>query len=233
MALKVNASATHSPQSFPLSHGTQCCTLSFRPNQLCRNTMKVFCSRGMAAGHSDGSRKLIITNIADKAKQIWDKAPQPVKDFPWNKALENFVQLILDLLLAVIKYLSVPLFAITSISEMSYCAHERKLYLVPLPFLAGVGVAGVLRNAAFESSPYLKYAEVPWHLIAIALVFALLKIPGPYYPYWGRIFIPHFANGALWRTLWFMFQWYRSPQRKSEFNQPDSTLSNPKADDAQ
>ena len=55
-------------------------------------------------------------------------------------------------------------------------------------------------------------AEVPWHLIAIAIFFTLIKLPGPYYPYWGRIFIPHFANGALLRTLWFMFLWYKRPK---------------------
>jgi len=44
-------------------------------------------------------------------------------------------------------------------------------------------------------------AEVPWHLIAIAVFFVLLKLPGAYYPYWGRMLIPHFANGALLRVF--------------------------------
>lgn len=188
----------------------------------------------MAADRSDDdSRKLNIRPIVDNAKRIWDKFPEPVKVFPWNKALENFVQLILDLVLTVIKFLSIPLFAITSLSEMCYCAQERKLFLVPLPFLAGVAIAGVLKNAALESSQYLKYAEVPWHLITIAIFFALLKLPGPYYPYWGRILIPHFANGALFRTIWFMFLWYRTPRRKSDKNQSDPpTVSNPEEDGA-
>ncbi|KAK6143511.1 hypothetical protein DH2020_023859 [Rehmannia glutinosa] len=180
----------------------------------------------MAADQSDDPRKLSIGHIVDKARSLWDRSPQPVKSFPWNKTLENFIQLILDLVLAVIKYLSLPLFAITSISEMSYCAHERKLYLIPFPFLVGVAVAGVLRDAALESSPFLKNAEVPWHLIAVLIFFALLKYPGPYYPYWGRIFIPHFANGALLRTLWFMFLWYQKPQKTSKNNQPSSVVDN-------
>ncbi|CAI8606071.1 unnamed protein product [Vicia faba] len=54
-------------------------------------------------------------------------------------------------------------------------------------------------------------AEVPWHLIAIAIFFTLIKLPGPYYPYWGRILIPQFANGVLLRALWLQspFQWKR------------------------
>lgn len=55
-------------------------------------------------------------------------------------------------------------------------------------------------------------AQVPWHLIAIAIVFTLIKLPGPYYPYWGRILIPHFANGVLLRALWFAILWNRRPK---------------------
>ncbi|PIN08292.1 hypothetical protein CDL12_19145 [Handroanthus impetiginosus] len=250
MALKLNASAVFSLQNLPLRCRTQSGILSIKPNQsgilsikpnqsgilsikpnrICQDTPKMFCSMNMAANQPDDPRKLSFAHIVDKARSLYDSFPPPVKSFPWNKTLENFIQLILDVGLAVIKYLSVPLFVVTSISEMSYCAHERKLYLIALPFLVGVAVAGVLRDAALEASSYLKYAEVPWHLIAILIFFALLKLPGPYYPYWGRIFIPHFANGALWRTLWFMFLWYRRPQ-KTAINLPGA-VNNPKTDTA-
>jgi hypothetical protein len=58
-------------------------------------------------------------------------------------------------------------------------------------------------------------AEVPWHLFVMAIFFTMLKLPGPYYPFWGRILIPHIANGGLLRTLWFAFLWYRRPQKAS------------------
>ena len=73
----------------------------------------------------------------------------------------------------------------------------------------------------FDFSPFtaayalfdFQEAEVPWHLIAIAIFFTLIKLPGPYYPYWGRIIIPHFVNGVLLRTIWFAIMWYRRPQK--------------------
>ncbi|KAD2393105.1 hypothetical protein E3N88_40082 [Mikania micrantha] len=113
----------------------------------------------------------------------------------------------------VTRYLYLPVMLITSVSEMSYCAHERKLALIPIPILIGVVVAGILRNRALKLSPYLMDAKVPWHLYVNMLFFTLIKLPGPYYPYWGRIFIPHFANGGLFRTLWFLFLWYRMPRK--------------------
>ena len=74
-------------------------------------------------------------------------------------------------------------------------------------------------------------AEVPWHLIAIAAFFTFVKLLGPYYPYWGRVFIPHFANGGLWRTLWFAFLRYRRPQKEltaaSQQNFVNSSHSEP------
>lgn len=61
-------------------------------------------------------------------------------------------------------------------------------------------------------------AEVPWHLIGIAILFTLIKLPGPYYPYWGRILIPHFTNGALLRTIWFAILWYRRSPKASKMS---------------
>lgn len=175
----------------------------------------LLCVMGMAARHSGDPERMSFHHLLDKGKELWDSSPEPVKSFPWIQALENFIQLILDLVLAVFKFLCVPLFAVSSLSEMSYCAHEKKLQLVPLPLLVGVAFAGVLNETALELSPLLKDAEVPWHLIAIAIFFTMLKLPGPYYPYWGRILIPHIANGGLLRILWYAFLWNRRPRKGS------------------
>ncbi|KAK7310396.1 hypothetical protein RJT34_07879 [Clitoria ternatea] len=189
------------------------CCLSVKPFCVSQKIgTKISCAMNMPAQQSDDHGKMKLGQLIAKAQKLWDSAPEPVKNFPWTKALDNFIQLILDLILVIVKYLSVPVFAITSLSELSYCAHERKLVLVPIPLLFGVAVAGILKETALELSPRLRDAEVPWHLIAIAIFFTLIKLPGPYYPYWGRIFIPHVANGVLWRTLWFAVLWCRRPK---------------------
>ena len=87
---------------------------------------------------------------------MWDSSPLPMKRFPWNRALDNFVQLILDLIMAVVKYLSLPLMAVSSLSEMSYSAHERKLTIIPVPLLIGFVLMGFLKETALELSPLLK-----------------------------------------------------------------------------
>lgn len=198
---------------------------SFKPNGVYRNAgPKILCAMNMTAGQSGEPEKINLDHIMYKAKMCWDSCPQPVKSFPWNIALGNFMQLIIDLTLAVIKCLFVPVLAVSSLSEMSYCAHEKKLFVIPLPLLIGAAVAGVLKETALELSPLLKDAEVPWHLITSAIFFTLIKLPGPYYPYWGRIFVPHFANGGLLRTMWFAYLWYRRPQKALEPNSVNDTL---------
>lgn len=72
-----------------------------------------------------------------------------------------------------------------------------------------------LKFFLFYYPPFFQDLEVPWHLITIAIFFTLIKLPGPYYPYWGRIFIPHMANGGLFRTLWSLFLWFRRPRKTS------------------
>ncbi|KAK4378401.1 hypothetical protein RND71_000263 [Anisodus tanguticus] len=229
MALKLNSPAAHGFQILPPLTKSNMCILSIRKygtRPIARR--EIICNMNIAAaGQSDEPHKFNLENIIDQAKKLWDSAPTPVKSFPWNRALDNFVQLILDVILTVTKYLYVPVLVVTSISELSYCAHERKLYITLLPILVGVAIAGILKSAALESSPYLKNAEIPWHLIAIGVFFTLLKLLGPYYPYWGRIFIPHLANGALFRTLWFAFLWYRRPGKSVETTLPDSVVTDP------
>ncbi|WRX13545.1 hypothetical protein QQP08_006032 [Theobroma cacao] len=46
----------------------------------------------------------------------------------------------------------------SSLSEMSYCAHEKKLTIIPVPLLIGFVLMGVLKETALELSPLLKVA---------------------------------------------------------------------------
>ncbi|KAF9592738.1 hypothetical protein IFM89_017308 [Coptis chinensis] len=186
-------------------------------------TPMVTCAINMTEGDSTGPRRLNLDHILCEIKKVWKSLPQPVKSFPWPEALENFLELILGLVYAVAKYLSVPLLAFTSLSELSYCAHERKMRLVPIPLLTGIVVAGIFKDAALELYPQLKEGEFPWHLVSVAFFLVLLKLPGPYYPYWGRIFIPHFANGGLLRTLWSAIIWYKKPHVAPETTLPQNS----------
>ncbi|KAL4394680.1 hypothetical protein AHAS_Ahas02G0176200 [Arachis hypogaea] len=84
---------------------------------------------------SDDHGKIKLNQLPDNAQKLWNSSPEPVKKFPWNRVLDNFIQLILDLFVDIVKCLLVPMFIVTSISELSYFAHEWKLTLVPIPFL--------------------------------------------------------------------------------------------------
>ncbi|AAD43150.1 Unknown Protein [Arabidopsis thaliana] len=208
----------HSTTQFTLSYSKNNKDCSFQSANEAKVSKRSLLCRAihMESGHSgEQPKKLNFDNLLRRTKHVWDNSPQPVKEFPWNRAFGNFIQLVLDLAISVVKFLFVPILAVSSISEMSYCAHERKLALVPFPLVIGMVVAGVLQETALKISPRLKEAEVPWHLIAMMMFFTLIKLPGPYYPYWGRLLVPHFANGVLLRALWSMFFWYKKTRNTS------------------
>lgn len=98
--------------------------------------------------------------MLNHARNLFDNLPHPVKSFPWTTTLENFLRIILDLALGVVKYLSIPVLALTQLSEMSYCAHQRKMIAIPIPFLVGFTVAGVLKDTAVELASDLKVCTV-------------------------------------------------------------------------
>ncbi|KAF9590536.1 hypothetical protein IFM89_035745 [Coptis chinensis] len=105
----------------------------------------VTCAINMTEGDSAGPSRLNLDHSLGEIKKVWKPLPQPVRSFPWPEALENFLELILGLVYVVAKYLSVPLLALTSLSELSYCAHERKMRLVPIPRLLGWSSMGFSR----------------------------------------------------------------------------------------
>ncbi|KAF9608891.1 hypothetical protein IFM89_012059 [Coptis chinensis] len=86
-------------------------------------------------------------------EKVWKSLPQQVWSFHWPEALENFLELMLGLVYVVAKYLSVGLVALTSLSELPYCAHERKMQLVPIPLLIGIIVARIFKDATLELYP--------------------------------------------------------------------------------
>ncbi|KNA14998.1 hypothetical protein SOVF_102260 isoform A [Spinacia oleracea] len=201
---------------------------TYKTGFVVQNTRRSFsCSISMSDGQSSGNHgKLNLDQIMDKAREVWNALPEPIKIFPWNRVRDNFIQRTLDVAIAVIKYLSAPLLFVSSLSEMSYCAHERKLFLVPVPLILGFSVAGILKETVQELSPLTKDADVPWHIIGIATFLILLKLPGPYYPYWGRLFIPHFANGGLLRVFVMMYFWYQRPSKSRSLQNVESPEQN-------
>lgn len=114
----------------------------------------------MATGKSDGPEKLNLERFMELMRHFWEIMPQPIKRFPWMPALESYTQIILELVFAVAKYLCVPLLALSSLSEMSYCAQERKMIFIPILLVAGFSVAGVLNDTAIELSPDLKVQKI-------------------------------------------------------------------------
>lgn len=135
------------------------------------------CAINMSAAHSsDDDRKLQFDRLINKVRKLWDNSPQPVKNFPWNATLGNFIELVIDLTVAVVKYLYVPVFTVTSISELSYCARQRKLVLVPVPILLGAAVAGILNQTALELSPRLRVKSLAMpHCIYLYNYYQLYK----------------------------------------------------------
>jgi hypothetical protein len=66
---------------------------------------------------------------------------------------------------------------------------------------------------------YVQEGRVPWHLVALGLLFLALKSITPYLPIWGRISVPHFANGGLWQVISFVNDWRKNRAEKKTVEQ--------------
>ncbi|KMZ62000.1 hypothetical protein ZOSMA_49G00680 [Zostera marina] len=155
----------------------------------------------------------------DSARNLFDKLPEPLKIFPWNSTLVQFFKIQLQLAVSVAKYLFIPFMVLSTRSELIYCFYENKVMETPVPFLAGIAIATAFYRTVMDITSAFKEQAYPWHLLLMLTFFLLLKLPGPHYPYVGRIIVPHFANGGIWTTLWFAFQWYRNSSKTLDVNE--------------
>ncbi|KAH9304755.1 hypothetical protein KI387_009159 [Taxus chinensis] len=172
------------------------------------------------------TRERIIkhTYVKDVPIKLWEMCPEPVRNFPWKKARKRVVERFFHLILDAIKWLGITILVVTFFMEASYCVAQNKELIMTIALITGGVFAEILKETSIELElPQInKEGDFPQHLLIIMSVFSLIKILGPFYPYWARIILPHLANGVLCRTIWlgkdYFFQ--NSSQTTEEENNP-------------
>jgi len=142
----------------------------------------------------------VISNVVDKATE-------PIRAFPWAKASSLFLRRLLDQLWTVGKWLAIPMLAVSVLGELAYTLLLERVLVIPVGMICGIVFAGIMRETALELSPRIEEEQTPRHLIALGLLFVALKFIAPYLPTWGRVSVPHFANGGLWQVITLVNDW--------------------------
>lgn len=90
----------------------------------------------MSKGQLDDHGKLKLDHLMNKARKLWDNHLQSVENFLWNRALGNFVQLILDFIPTVVISYAYPYWQFPPLVrywEVILCTwKEDFLFRVPL-----------------------------------------------------------------------------------------------------
>ncbi|KAJ7559904.1 hypothetical protein O6H91_04G106000 [Diphasiastrum complanatum] len=113
----------------------------------------VICSSLISDIQTGGFR---VGTSADGLSRVWKKAPKPLREFPWRRAIERLVERLSDVAWSAAKWLLVPVILLSSLSEISYSLVQNKEFLIPIGMLAGSFLAGVLKDAAVELSEDLQ-----------------------------------------------------------------------------
>lgn len=136
-----------------------------------------------------------------KISSFQEKTVDAFRSYPWERLCWRFLQRTSDLAWTATKWLAIPVFALSIISELIYTLSMRKDICIPLGILCGVLFAKVVGNASLDVMKELQQdGRAAWPLMLLGLFFLLLKLPGPYYPSWAAVFIPHVANAGLVKT---------------------------------
>jgi len=97
--------------------------------------------------------------------------------------------------------------AVSVLGELAYTLLLERVLVIPVGMICGIVFAGIMRETALELSPRIEEEQTPRHLIALGLLFVALKFIAPYLPTWGRVSVPHFANGGLWQVITLVNDW--------------------------
>ncbi|XP_024364726.1 uncharacterized protein [Physcomitrium patens] len=138
---------------------------------------------------------------------VIDKASEPIRSFPWAKASNLFFKRLLDQLWIVGKWLAIPLLALSVVNEFTYTLVQEKVLIIPVAMICGIVFSGITREVVLELSPSIEGRQLPWHLIALGILFVVLKLIGPVLPIWAQVSVPHFANGGLWQVAKLVNDW--------------------------
>lgn len=177
--------------------------------------------QGMQSFHQEIERRLCLTRAShagtedaqSSEKPVWQKKSSSfsensvaaVRTFPWEKVYGRFIQRVLDLVWITVKWLAIPVLALSTVSELLYTLSAGKDIFIPLGILTGVLLAKIAGNASLDVVRELQDEKTSWPLIVMGILFVLLKLPGPYYPRWAAAFLPHVANAGLVQTA-FLFR---------------------------
>ncbi|KAH7372758.1 hypothetical protein KP509_17G019400 [Ceratopteris richardii] len=124
-----------------------------------------------------------------------------VKSYPWGKMCWRFLHRAQDLAWIGTKWVEIPLFVLSTLSEIVYTLSVGKESCIPLGIVMGFMLSKVVGNACLDVMQELQDARITWPLVLLAFFFILLKLPSPYYPSWAAAFLPHVANAGLLKTV--------------------------------
>ncbi|KAG0582243.1 hypothetical protein KC19_3G045400 [Ceratodon purpureus] len=159
---------------------------------------------GRSGGDGDQRPQSSVTS------NVVDKASEPIRAFPWAKVGNVLLRRIQEQFWTVGKWLVIPVLALSVLSELSYTLVQEKVLIVPIGMVCGIVFAGIMKETALELSPSIEEGKIPWHLVALGLLLVAFKFIAPYLPIWGRISVPHFANGGLWQVIVLFKDWRKN-----------------------
>ncbi|KAI3957082.1 hypothetical protein MKX01_004373 [Papaver californicum] len=206
-------------QIFPV-HSGSCLLLS--PNKHRQAIMK--CSaKATGFGQLSDPSKLKM-QFGDFGEKLWQTFPEPVKEFPWKKAVDIMPQRLLSLGMEALKWSLTTLFAFSSLSDILLSISKNKELMIPLGLFIGCAAAGIFNETSKELIPSvsLKAEGLKKNLVAIGVFFVFVKVVSAYLALGASVLLSHVGNGGLLQVLWL----WRKLHAEIDSNSP-SLVENP------
>lgn len=150
-------------------------------------------------------------------ERLWKAVPESVKEFPWKKAEDQMIQRLLFAGKKAFTWSLIPLFIMSSLSDIIFSISKNTELLIPLGLFVGCLMTDFFKETAQElfRDSQEQEKDLSLQLLGIACIFLLVKFISTYFAVTGHVFLLNVANGGLMQALWL---WKRSPEDSEKGN---------------
>ncbi|CAM8935998.1 unnamed protein product [Rhodiola kirilowii] len=159
-------------------------------------------------------------HLNEVKKRLFEVIPEPVKQVPWNKAESIFVNKLLVVGEKALKWIFIPLFALSAICDVIFSILKSKELLIPMGLFVGCTVSDFLNETFHELSHKSEESGQSRQLLYISAFFVVTRFVCSSLSLSSSVFFMNFANGGLMQALWL----WRNSQIASRNNNVEGSV---------
>ncbi|KAL9249592.1 hypothetical protein AKJ16_DCAP15177 [Drosera capensis] len=144
----------------------------------------------------------VKVQLATAKARVWQYVPRPVKDLPWKKASDVFLEQLICFAQDVLKWSFVAWFCSSFALDIIFAVSRNQELITCLALFLGCLWSDFRMELFKDLFPKSEVKDMRWDLVVVGCFCIALKLIASAVAVRGQLFLLHVANGGLMQLLW-------------------------------